>query len=215
MSSEILREQKIDLGFKDFGYAGLWDKRDSEKIEKTLEKIRLAAAINDDATADKLLNDFNERLERKYQDQTVRPHQRWGEFEPLEVGYKDDMAQKLGIHYLLKLVTMQQTVRFSYFMIGTSAVAETPFQNDLFNETIRVSLDTSGAQHAAGSALRYIGFFNDAVESNTYREGAVVDKATDAGQTLLFRSVYDTPIVHTVSVTSVTLSQTLQFVEIQ
>jgi len=98
---------------------------------------------------------------------------------------------------------------FTHFAIGTGTNAVSASDFGLQQEISRVSMATDGFMTAAGSIMRFGGYFSPSVQSAVITEGGVTDDPT-AGF-FLFRTVYpiSQPLVHTVQQDFVSLSHAI------
>lgn len=189
-----------DVGLSGLDICASWDLRSQDFVKKIFERIRLTH-----------VDDFSDRLLRVWNDQTVEK-----EFEPLQIATAKNKVVNDGLVRIAELVT--QTVGlntgfgtssgyFTHFACGSGVNAVSASDYQLQNEIARVGLADSGFQTAAGSIMRFGGFFAPSIASATINEAAVFDDP-NAG-VMLFRTVYPSGVTHVVNVDFFTLSHTI------
>jgi hypothetical protein len=139
------------------------------------------------------IDTFHGKLERVYNDQTVEK-----EFEPLVIGVSRNKVTNDGLVRIAELVTGTVGLNsgfgnssgyFTHFACGsgTNPVSASDYQ--LQAEVSRVGLADSGFQTAAGSIMRFGGFYPPSTPGPvTINEGAVFDDPNSG--IMLFRTVF-------------------------
>ena len=195
-------------------HGAIWDANDHVFVQNLYAKIRAAVAMRDRAQTIKLTESLDQRLERIHNDQTVEK-----EFEPLTVAFSKNKIVNDGLVRIAELTTNTLGINtglaisgsgyFTHFAIGTGTNAVSASDFALQQEISRVSMATDGFMTAAGSIMRFGGYFSPSVPSSTISEGGVTDDPT-AGY-FLFRTVYplSQPLVHTVQQDFVSLSHAI------
>lgn len=213
----------------DVGYSALWDKHDLKLISKKFAKIAelthelknlslnymiynevekfLCQDIKDEVRIlrhqrSKLVDDFDEQLERNFNDQT-------SELEPLEVNKQFDRVVASGMGRIAEFVVGESTEFFDHFAAGISISPVYASDTELIEEIARVSIDTQGYATASGAVIKYGAYFAPNVQTAEISEAGVFD--SPEGGTMLFRTVYplNKVINHTQSITFFTLSHAI------
>jgi hypothetical protein len=206
--------QDSRLERKGTGYCASWDLDSLSYIQKIFIKIRHANAAKDFWNVKLYTDSFSDKLDRIWHDQTVDDP----DFEPIHVGKSSNKVVNDGLVRIAELVTGSVGLNsgfgassgfFTHFAAGagTNAVSASDFQ--LQAEVARVGLASDGFQTAAGSIMRFGGFFAPSIASCVVNEGAVLDDPTQG--VMLFRTVYPSGqgVTHTVSQDFWTLSHSI------
>lgn len=196
-------------------HGAIWDARDHVFVQNLYAKIRDAVIRRDRASVISLTEGLDAQLERIYNDQTVADKK----FEPLAVTFTKNKIVNDGLVRIAELTTNSLGINtglavsgsgyFTHFAIGTGTNAVSASDFGLQQEISRVSMATDGFMTAAGSIMRFGGYFSPSVQSAVITEGGVTDDPT-AGF-FLFRTVYpiSQPLVHTVQQDFVSLSHAI------
>ena len=213
----------------DVGYSALWDKSDKKLISKKFEKIsQLTGEIKnlsmnymiyantekflcEDIKGEvallklqrsKLVDEFEDQLERKFNDQTTT-------LEPLQVNKQFDRVVAAGMGRIAEFVVGESVEFFNHFAAGISISPVYASDTELVEEIARVSIDTQGYATASGAVIKYGAYFAPNVQSAEVSEAGVFD--SPEGGTMLFRTVYplNKVINHTTSITFFTLSHAI------
>lgn len=221
LSKSVFEPENIE--YFDISHAALWGTEDNDHVRKNFDRIRSESSRikdyvfwlrthpkdkelvkhilnNSKAVKTKIINDFELKLERTYQDQTVH------DFEPLFVTKRIDKVVNTGFARIAELVVGESIQFFNAMAAGTGVTTVYTGDTELENELARVSLDVSGYATAAGSVIKYGAYFPTGVPSASISESGIFDDSV-AGEMLL-RSVYPTNkvLVHTSQSTFFTLS---------
>lgn len=213
----------------DVGYSALWDKHDKRLISKKFEKIsQLTSEIKNlsmnymiynnteqflcnDLKLEvkdlklqraKLVDEFENQLERKFNDQTTT-------LEPLEVNKQFDRVVATGMGRIAEFVVGESVEFFNHFAAGISISPVYASDTELVEEIARVSIDTQGYSTASGAVIKYGAYFPTNVQTAAVSEAGVFD--SPEGGAMLFRTVYplNKIINHTTSLTFFTLSHAI------
>lgn len=199
---------------KGTGYCATWDLDSTSYVLKIFNRIRHATEARNYWDAKIISDSFEDKLARTWNDQTIDDP----EFEPIQVGMSRNKVVNDGLVRIAELVTGSVGLNsgfgssngfFTYFAAGsgTNAVSASDYQ--LQAEVTRVGLASSGYQTAAGSIMRFGGFFSPTVASCTVNEAGVFDDPNSG--TMLFRTVFPAGqgITHTVNVDFFTISHSI------
>lgn len=173
----------------DVGLIAGWNKRDYEHTTTFSKKVNELIKCRD-KQAIKLVESFDNKLERVYNDQTT-------DIEPLHVGRVYDRVVNDGMIRIAELVTntigLNTTVQSGQggFVslasgIGTNPVSASDYQ--LQSENARIAFGFDAYMLAAGSVMRFGAFFAPSIPSAVISESGVFDDFT-AG-VMLYRTVY-------------------------
>jgi hypothetical protein len=188
---------KHDLGYHGEGYCAKWDLEDLSYIIKLFSKIRRATKDKDFYNTKFLTEGFTDRLERAWNDHKQIVDENNNGFEPLEVTKATNRCVNDGLVRIAELVTGTTSALWTHLAVGSGSNQVSMSDSYLQTEIDRVALGTDGFQSAAGSVMRYGGFFSPSVASAQVSEAAVFDDVTSG--VMFFRTVYPTPITHTVN----------------
>lgn len=219
----ISRRSVDTVDLLDVSVAALWDTHDREVISKEFERIRnesdkikyyisylrkhpedqeLVKKIVENSKARKsnIINNFDYKLERVYNDQTVDG------LEPLTVIKKIDKVVNSGFTRIAELVVGESVEFFSAFACGTGNTPAYTGDTELDTELARVSIDVSGYATASGSIMKFGAYFPTGVPSASISESGIFDDPVEGN--MLLRSVYpaNKVLVHTLNSTFFTLS---------
>jgi hypothetical protein len=195
------------------GYAAVWDLSSMPSIRKYFRLIRQATANRDWHTADMTLESFDKKLERVFNDQTVPDN----DFQPLTVVKSKNKVVNDGLVRIAELATGSVGLNsstsgsgyFTHFAAGSGSNPVSASDYALQQEVARVGLGSDGFQTAAGSIMRFGGFFAPTIASCTVTEAGVFDDP-NAG-VMLFRTIYSGNAIvnHTVNADYFTLSHSI------
>jgi hypothetical protein len=199
---------------KGTGYCASWDLDSLSYIQKIFMKIRHATAAKDFWNVKLYADSFSDKLDRLWNDQTIEDP----EFEPFHVGKSSNKCVNDGLVRIAELVTGSVGLNsgfgasngfFTHFAAGSGSNPTSASDYQLQSEVARVGLASDGFQTAAGSIMRFGGFYAPSIASCTVNEGAVFDDPNQG--TMLFRTVYPPGqgITHVVSVDFWTLSHAI------
>ncbi len=216
-------EERNTVQYLDVSHGALWGTEDTDHVKKNFDRIRLESNRmknyitwlrthpedkelirnifqNSRAVKTKLIDDFELKLERTYNDQTVH------DFEPLCVMKKVDKVVNSGFTRIAELVVGESVEFFDAMAAGTGTTAVYTGDTELDTEIARVSLDVSGYATASGSVIKYGAYFPTGVPSASISESGVFDDSSTGD--MLLRTVYpaNKVIVHTQNSTFFTLS---------
>lgn len=184
----------------------LWDKTDEKRVDHEIFLI-----------GDRRIPvNFDERLERVWNDQTAR-FDDGRLFEPLVVTpRKYDMVVNPGLIRIAQLVTGKSSQYFTYFASGTGTAEERISDNRLSAENYRVSMISDGFAEPVGTAMKFAGKFPNVVPTATITEGGVMDFGEIGKGTMLFRTLYpqESRLPHVQYRSFYTLTQTISQVPI-
>lgn len=212
----------------DVGYSALWDKSDLKLISKKFKKIEqlseemkyfsisnliypheglLNVDIDEEmnklrAEKSVLVNDFENQLERRFNDQTT-------ELEPLEVNKQVDRVVASGMGRIAEFIVGESNQFFNHFSAGTGNTPAYTADTQLVEEITRVSIEEQGYATASGAVIKYGAYFSPGVQTATITEAGVFDQMV--GGAMLFRTVYpiDKVINHVQAITFFTLSHAI------
>lgn len=205
-------ERNSATSYRGGGYAALWDLSSMPSVHKYFKRIRDAVSARDWHTADMTLESFDSKLERAFNDQTTD-----SEFEPLTVVKSKNKVVNDGLVRIAELATGSVGINsgssgngyFTHFAAGSGSNPVSASDYALQQEVARVGLGSDGFQTAAGSIMRFGGFFAPTIASCTVTESGVFDDP-NAG-VMLFRTIYSgsSIISHTVNADYMTLSHSI------
>ena len=179
------------------GFCAKWDVEDQMYVIKLFSKIRHATRDKNYYDIKFLTEALNDRLERAWNDHRHIVDENNEEFEPLDVTKSTNRVVNDGLTRIAELVTGSSSNLWTHLAVGSGTGQVSMSDTFLQTEVERVALGTDGFQSAAGSVMRYGGFFAPSVASGSISEAAVFDDPT-AGA-MFFRTVYPTPIIHVVN----------------
>jgi molybdopterin converting factor small subunit len=211
----LLRSKsKDEIELADEGFASSWDLEDKEYVHKRyfanirkatsmfkLEPYGSTRRMQLKQLRDQLVEEFRERLRRRYNDQTVYDfNMKNRHFEPQKVAYKWDRVTNDGMARMYENVTGENGTRFSHFVAGDGNSDTYPNTKSLDHEIVRVQMIDSdtGFFTASGTTLNASGFFSESIQTFAVREVGATDNG-GAGvdivgattiDTFLFRSVF-------------------------
>ncbi len=219
----ISRQTDDNIEYLDISTGALWNTTDREVVTKEFNKIRsesdkikyynswlrrhsedreLVLRILDNTKARKnvMIKNFEGKLERVYNDQTV------SSFEPLFVTKKVDKVVNTGFSRIAELVVGESVEFFNAMACGTGTSTVYTGDTELESELSRVSIDVSGYATASGSVIKYGAYFPTGVPTASISESGIFDDVS--GGDMLLRSVYpaNKVLVHTQNSTFFTLS---------
>jgi hypothetical protein len=150
---------------------------------------------------DRLVEQFRERLRRRYNDQTVYDFDMKNRhFEPQDVGYRYDRVLNSGMALIWEIVAGETGVPDWHFAAGTGTNDTYPDTTGLQAEVIRVAMKNADTGYFVGSGtvLNASGFISESIGTFDINEVGAVDNdgstANDANVTMadtfLFRSVF-------------------------
>ena len=194
------------LSLTDYCINALWSKEDDQDISDEFSKVREQQLKPES---------FQDKLERRYNDQTVHFEKSGKLFEPLHVTpRKYDLVTLAGMGAITELITGRRSTPFTHYADGTGTTTEAASDTKLQNEHFRVSMVTDGFAQPSGASARFAGKFPFTAPTATITEGGVFDALV--GGTMLFRTVFPSNevIVHTQYSTVYTLTQTVSMISI-
>lgn len=193
-------------GFQDVCQNALWSKEDDQEVATEMYEVR-----ENYITAET----FNQKLERRFNDQTARFGRSGKLFDPLIVTPKKyDMVTLSGMSAISEMITNRRTRGFTYYRSGVGTRAESASDTKLQAEHYSLQMTTDGFAQPAGSSAQFAGKFPYTAFSATISEAGVFDQAI--GGVMLFRTVFpvEQRIPHTQYETFFTLSQTVSMISI-
>ena len=193
-------------GYHGIDYCASWDIEDESYIIKLFSKIR--HAIRDkDYWNNKILTDgFNDRLERAYNDHKHIVDENNNEFEPIDIVKATNKVVNDGLVRIAELVTGTLGLNnpagvgsglWTHLAVGAAQVSVSASDTQLVQEISRVALGTDGFQSAAGTVMRYGGFFAPTLASCVVLESGVFDDPLIGS--MFYRTVYPVGINHTLN----------------
>lgn len=203
-------EQESTLGIRDVAINALWSPEDEKDVDEELEYIRSKIDVGESIPLS-----FQDKLERKFNDQTVHFEKSGKEFDPLKVSPKKyDLVTLSGMGAITELLTGRRTKAFTHYRSGTGTAIESASDTKLQFEHFTVSMITDGFAEPAGSSAKFLGKFPISAPTATVSEAAVFDGVV--GGTMLFRTVFNTDqqITHVQFQTFFSLSQTVSMISI-
>jgi hypothetical protein len=204
LSPKRLRISDCNEGIELGSNNALWSKEDDRDVTDEFQHIR-----------DGLIPpNFDEKLERKYNDQTVH-FQNGHLFDPLEVTDKKyDLVTLSGQGRITELMTGKSNRAFTHYADGTGTSAESASDIRLQAEHFRVSMLIDGFAEPAGSSAKFAGKMPYTAPTAVISEAGVFDSSI--GGVMLFRTVFpvEQRINHTQFTTFYTVSQTVSLISI-
>lgn len=222
-------EGKSNIHHFDIGYEALWDKSSMWTVSKRFYEIHqlseeikylnnnkviypnesyINSSIDDEISLlknekNKLINTFEDQLERKFNDQTTH------DFNPLEVNRQEDRVVASGMGRIAEFIVGESTQFFNHYSAGTGTTPVYASDTALIEELVRVSIEQQGYATASGAVIKYGAYFPPGVQTATITEAGVFDQMV--GGTMLFRVVYplDKVLNHTQGLTFFTLSHAI------
>jgi hypothetical protein len=186
-------QSEAKAGYHGVGYCASWDLDSLSYMTKLFNKIRHATKEKDFYNVMIYTGSFNDKLDRLWHDQTVDDK----EFEPLEVVKSTNRIVNDGLVRIAELVTGSNHALWTHLAVGSGGNQVSMSDSFLQTEIERVGLTSDGFQSAAGSVMRYGGFFAPSVSSCQVLEAGVFDDPTEG--IMFFRTVYPTGITHVVN----------------
>jgi len=175
-------------------YLATWDVSDIENTKKLFKLIDVLKQMKDRKCIS-LADAFDKQLDRAYNDQTTDKD--FG--EPIQVGKSGNKIVNDGMIRIAEFVTnslgMNTQMPFTgsgiYVTIasGTGTIPVSSSDSELQFENARVQFGAEGFSLAAGTVMRFGGFFSPSIPSATISESGVFDDFT-AG-IMLYRTVYN------------------------
>ena len=205
-SQDRERLSKGSTGLQDYCINALWSKEDDRDVDEEIWAVKMGHISPDT---------FDEKLERRYNDQTVRFHKSGHSFEPLYVTPKKyDLVTLSGCGRITELMTGKSTRAFSHYADGTGTAPESPSDIRLQAEHFRVSMIVDGFAEPSGSSAKFAGKMPYTAPTATISEAGVFDSAVNG--IMLFRTVFppEQRINHTQFSTFYTVSQTVSLISI-
>jgi hypothetical protein len=170
------------IKYEDYAITALWNAGDDERRVENLFTLIQAGRLEP--------GEFELRLERAYNDQTVR-FEDGRLFDPVIVSpRKYEMITFTGMIRISQLVTGRFSQYFTFFASGTGVAEEKLSDSRLQAENAPVSMVSDGFAEPAGIVMKFAGKFPNTVPTATITEGGVFDLGTLNEGTLLFRTVY-------------------------
>ena len=190
------------MGIKDYSYASLFDKKDLPYLYRLAEKVR--ATHNQD-----LVNDFNNNLERKWNDHNPILGDN---IEILQTSKADDLVVTTGINQCIDLILGTSIISWEYMYEGSGTTAPAIGQTALITPQFLVSMILFGWREYAGTSLRFAGIFGESPITHTVNEAGVFIAGL---ATMLNRNTYSyNPIIHTINTTAYVISSVVEFVPV-
>jgi len=196
----------MNYGFQDVCQNALWNKGDDRDVSDELMEVREQYHSPDI---------FINKLERKYNDQTVHFERSGHLFDPVIVTpRKYDMVVLSGMSAISEMITNRRTRGFTFYRSGTGTKSESASDTKLQAEHHTLAVTTDGFAQPAGSSAQFAGKFPYTAFTATISEAGMFDQAV-AG-VMLFRTVFpiEQRIPHRQYETFFTLSQTVSMISI-
>ena len=195
----------MPVGVRDIARNATWNVEDGLLIDREFKLIRTG----------KIKPDFQEKLARAYNDQTVRWAYCQKPFEPYHVtDQKIDLVTLTGMNLMGGLLCGKTTASLTHYACGTGVKGESRSDTTLVAEHARVSMVTDGFREPQGSSMKLGGRFSPTMASATLYEGGSFNQAV--GGVMYHRTAFTekNKVVHTQNQTNSTLSQTISFISI-
>jgi hypothetical protein len=185
-----------DVLIQDVNYAATWEKCDYLYVKKLFAKIQIAEDYDDVGEVKELVEKYETKLRRRYNDQYVQDTP--SDPAPTDVAVKNDVITNQGMGRLVSIIIGKTNERFLHYASGAGTSVATIGDQKLQDEKFRISMATDGFRTAAGTVARYGAVFIPSAPSHTVAESGVVTTAT--GGTFLNRTVYPSSqrVVHTI-----------------
>ena len=192
---------------KDVCYASLFDKKDLPYIYRLAEEIR--TTHNQD-----LVNDFNNKLENKWNDHNHFLQVGNKDIEIQQVSKADDLVVTAGVNQCIDQILGTSVTRWQYMAKGIGTTTPVAGNTALFAEqSPRVDMSTSGWREYAGSSLRFAGIHGETMPTITINECGVF--TASGGGIMLNRNVFSNfPLTHTINIDGIVLSTVVEFVPV-
>lgn len=179
-----------NLNLLDVNRAALFAKSDAGYVRRQLYQDRF--------------DSFNQRLDRKLNDQTAFDDLAKRHLEPLQVRKKVDLVVTAGLQRLAKLATGKTTASFTHIACGIGTNAESAGDMALQAEVRRIAVTD---RFDSGTSMKFSGFFDSTTATGAYTEFGLFDAA--ASGNMLSRSVFSPAINHTQNASVFTLTQVI------
>jgi len=192
---------------KDVCYASLFDKKDMPYIYRLAEEIR--TTHNQD-----LVNEFNNKLEKKWNDHNHFLQIGNKDIEIQQVSKADDLVVTAGINQCIDQILGASTTRWQYMARGTGTTTPVAGNTTLVTESAsRIDMSTSGWREYASSSLRFAGIHGESIPTITVNECGVF--TTSAAGIMLNRNAFSNfPLTHTINIDGIVLSTVIEFVPV-
>jgi len=173
-------------------YLATWDISDIDNTKKFFELVDALKSIRDQRCIS-LVESFENKLDRVYNDQTTGL-----DFEPIHVGKSRNKVVNDGMLRIAEFTTNSLGLNTQLFTgsgvyvtiaSGTGTIPVYSSDSELQFENARVQFGAEGFSLAAGTVMRFGGFFSPSIPSATISESGVFDDFT-AG-VMLYRTVYN------------------------
>jgi len=173
-------------------YLATWDIVDMEDTKRFFRLVDILKGARDKKCIS-LVEAFEKKLERVLNDQTTGP-----DFEPLHVGKAGNKVVNDGMLRIAEFTTNSLGMNTQLFTgsgvyvtiaSGTGTIPVSSADSELQFENARVQFGAEGFSLAAGTVMRFGGFFSPSIPSATISESGVFDDFT-AG-IMLYRTVYN------------------------
>jgi hypothetical protein len=193
------------MGIKDTAYASLFDKKDLPYIYRLAEEIR--ATHNQD-----LVNDFNNTLDKRWNDHNPILEIGNKNIELLDVSKTDDLVVTLGLQRLCDQILGTSVNRWRFIQCGTGTTPATVSDVGFAGPIPIIDMTLSGWTEYAGTSLRFAAIGGESLVTATITEAGVFDTGTSQ---ILNRCMFSSfPITHTVNVNGFVISFVIEFVPI-
>src|SRR5690242_16143845 len=175
----VTRNSIGSIGYEGVEYIALWDLKDIEKTRLLFHKINICKIIRDPKCIT-MVENFDRKLERFYNDQTT-------DIEPLHVGMATNKVVNDGMVRIAEFITNSLGVNTQLFTgsgiyvtiaSGTGDNPVSSSDSELQFENARVQFGIEGFSLAAGTVMRFGGFFAPTIPSGTISESGVFDDFT-------------------------------------
>ena len=182
--SHINNTQKKSKGITqcDLGYVLSFDPKDTQKLSKFYDRVKIARQKNDLRLKNELVEYYEQFLSRSYNDQTV-----CNELipEPYDIGYKCDRVVFSGLERIADLTTGKSSATFTYYAIGSGPAPVLPSDVILDFEEHRVNIDDVGFAESKGSSMVFSAYFPSTIPSISVTESGIFDRLGNPSTMLL------------------------------
>lgn len=175
------------------GVAAVFSKEDAAYVRRSCNRDRY--------------DTFNERLVRRFNDQTAWDDLTKRHVDPLEVQVVDKLVVNGGLTRMAELGVGATTNSWTHMASGTGQTAEGASQVALVTESKRISLITDGDRFPSGTSMKFAGFFDSSSPTATIWEAGIFD--ANAAGIMFLRAKYLSSLSHTLNVTVYTLNETV------
>lgn len=190
--------------YRDLTLGASWDKQTGKFIKKLYRLIesqkkqkRFYQGKLIKTKKDILIETFERILTRNYNDQTVFDDLTKRHIEPTQLTHRYDLVTITGMVRCAELITGESIKYFWYYAIGKGTKQPELGDWKLETEVYRVYSKQYGFVSAAGTLIKNSGIFPIGMANADIYENAAVDLPNPSNeQSIMFRTVFTTPIQH-------------------